>query len=959
MTNVNWHMATRTLAARGYETNMFDRPVFSENAAIAWNGNDSDFAALDDVCAHVTIVAGRCLKSSDGARTIVTARIARLEHIGVGQVLDPIPNGNSTPLQVRVVGIVVPIQPHGDFWSPWPYLLTDSRGFGTPRIDAFFVTHDFLDRHERDVEQFVSANLDLRVKTVGLDNLESLRTKITRLQSYAARMIAPSQTSVPLARSDLPAIIGSIFAETSDARALVVVPSSELLLLAVTLLYATVAVTARASARELALAKLRGRTTGSLLMQLFIQPAALVLSASPIAAALSWVVIEANARRIFGVGTPVEFPATALAAIAFATVATALAAIVAAQRALSVPVSALLTDTDSPPFRSTRMIVFDVAALMSGAVGIIALTSGSGSPSGTVNPVVAVAPVLVGAAGSVIVLRAIPAIGRRVVRWTNESQLIATYIAVRQIVRRPGNNRFVVMVSVAVSVAYVAVATWSSAGENRNQLALAETGAAVAYYVRPGPHVHDFRLAVDRADPRGHTMAAAIVRAPRTTPVIGIDASRFAGVGAWDSLQSAEPLGRILSTLGGGAPSVLLTQRAARFEVDAALVPARATASLVVMTTGVDRYDRKLTFALHRGVNQFTRALTCALPCRVTSLLITARPHRGHELPADAQIDASVKASTAPTTARASWRPVRGFDLTSRWRQSGLGVLRFRTTHGGLGITSTPDGDKQGWPSAVSADTPSSLPGVVAENTARYYTPETIHHIATFGLDFAPIDVDGSIRAVNIPTLGRTGVMVDLGLLLRIARGELSPQTQLVVYANAAAPQDMTARLARQGVTVIRVVRAATYDAQLARTGPGYADSLYGFAALIASLLALAASVLNSATTARRRSYEFIAFGTAGVSPRLLRRAIAIEMAALLGTAVIIGSIAGSICAELVLARTPLVVGGQIGPPIDTHVPAGTASVFISAVSAAFLLVGAVANRAVARRATATRLREV
>ena len=542
MEHTKWHLATHRLAAQAYASRMFDKPVFSENAAIGWNGTDSEFAAIDDLCGHVTLVAGRCLTPSDDADTMVTARIARMEHIRVGQVLDPVPGGSSDVIRVRVVGIADPIRPRGEFWSPWPYLLTESRGFGKPRIDAFFVSHYFLDRHEGDVEQFVSANLDLRTNTMGLDDLESLRATVTRLQSYASKMIAPSQTSVPIAHSDLPAIIGSIFAQTSVARALVITPSSQLFLVAVILLWATVSVTARASSRELALAKLRGRSTGSLLMQLFVQPAALVLLASPIAAVLAWVVIDGTARRTFGAGTPVEFPTTALETLALATVATTVAAIGAAQRTLSVPISELLTDTDSHASRSATLLLFDLAMVVLGAVAVTEMASESGTPAGTVNPLVAVAPVLVAAALSVIVLRGIPLVGRRILRWTNESPLIATYIAVRQIVRRPSNNRVVVMVSVAVAVAYVAITIWSSSDGNRHQLALAQTGAAVAYYVTAGPQVHDLRIAVDRADPSGNTDAAAIVRAPRTTPVIGIDTRRFAGVGAWNSLESAVPL---------------------------------------------------------------------------------------------------------------------------------------------------------------------------------------------------------------------------------------------------------------------------------------------------------------------------------------------------------------------------------------------------------------------------------
>ncbi len=71
--------------------------------------------------------------------------------------------------------------------------------------------------------------------------------------------------------------------EMSLSRTLIVLPTVQLVLLAIFVLYAVVAGTTSIQGPEVALAKLRGRRPGSVLFQGIVQPILLILLAAPVA----------------------------------------------------------------------------------------------------------------------------------------------------------------------------------------------------------------------------------------------------------------------------------------------------------------------------------------------------------------------------------------------------------------------------------------------------------------------------------------------------------------------------------------------------------------------------------------------------------------------------------------------------------------------------------------------------
>jgi putative ABC transport system permease protein len=951
ISDVNWGEAIHALAGQAADPRWFDPPVYSEEAPVEWTGLNhyaSEFAALDGLCAHVRIVAGRCLSDTSVADTVVTQRTAQQQHLTVGQALAPVPGGNSAKLPVRVVGIVAPLRPQGSYWAPWSgYLNAGDSVFGKalPRVDGFFVSHRMLAAHLLDVTQTLAVNLRLRPAAIRLDDLGPLRARIKDVEDAAARVPAGYALSIPTVGSGLPGVLDAMQKEMSLARTLVILPTAQLVLLAIAVLYAVVAGTAAASGNDVALAKLRGRRTGSVLTQGLAQPVLLVVIAAPIASLIAWGVVKLVAGHLLGGGVDVTFPAVAVQVVAVATAASVLAAAVAARRIIVSPVAQLLRRGGNTNGSSLGLLLADAAAVALAVAGVVELASNGAVDSGRTNPLSAVAPIVLGAALAVLVLRILPLIGSVLLHTSRDSRRVASFLAVRQIVRRPVGARVVVLLGVAIALATFAVVNWSVAATNRDQRALEQAGANSVLLVRTAPDVHDLRTAVDRADPSGRSMAAALVRVDRGTPLLAVDTSRFRGVAAWADKNSAVDLPSVLSRLAPrAAPSVVVAGTALRLDVDATKLPRKRRPTLSVELTGAGHVATSYQFGPVRiGHNFFRQPLgaVCPKPCRITGFTLQSA-----EQPSAGEIDAIVSASAD------------GFNDPARWRSDDGGIVRLHSAGHGLGVKVRQSSPGAGWPTLLSADTPSHLPAVVAVGTAGTYSGEQIHDITSFGLDSSSLDLDGVATAVSLPYLDHTGVMIDFGGALNAMRAELSNETQLEVFAAASAPSDLAARLARQGVTVVRTMHQASFVDRLEHTGPAFADGLFLVAAAAAALLAIGATVLAGVTTARHHGYEFAALEVAGVRPRTLRRAAALEQLVLLVLGLLVGIIAGVVGAKLALPSTPVFVDQHIGPPIAKAVPYPLIAVLAAVLAAVFAGTSAGIARVVSHQATAGRLRE-
>jgi hypothetical protein len=538
--------------------------------------------------------------------------------------------------------------------------------------------------------------------------------------------------------------------------------------------------------------------------------------------------------------------------------------------------------------------------------------------------------------------------------WTRDSRWLATFLVVRQLLRRPAEARAVLLVAVAVSIAAFAVTTWADSGHNRSLRALNSAGADTVLLVRPGPGVDDLRTAVDRADPGGHSMAVAYTNVDQLPPLIAVDTARFASVGAWVPGNSSAALPSVLHRLADPAAPVTVPGTRLRLHVDLIRHPSQPV-HLAVIFTEADHTQAVRTVApVAPGTGSYDIALpsACASRCSVAALELTA--NTPENLDAVSEIEAVISASVR---SHGGWRPVRSFGDHTRWRGDGQGPAAIGTAGASLSLDLRQSSGSAPWPSAVSAAIPTALPAIVASAQAALYEGNQIHSVEAVGLDGQTVSVDGVIQAVTLPQVDRNGVMVDFGTALAAMDGPAAPTTQYQVWLSSHAPSDMAALLARQHVYVQRTIHSASYRPALDDSGPAFADSLFLLSALAATVLAIGATAVGRVLSVRRRGYELAALEAVGVSPRTLRRATAAEQGSVFGIGLLVGLAAGLVGSQLALPSTPVFVDTSTGPPLVLGLPWALLAALTMGMIVVFVVVSLAIARVVERAATPSQLR--
>lgn len=955
----DWGGQVRRLAAEVARDRLFAAPVMEEQVDVDYGGTPPAFkdelAAVDDLCLHVRIVRGRCLSGDSTSAAVISTNTARAEHLTVGGTLAATaPNG--VTIRLRVAGVYRPLAPGGAFWEPWDLFGAGqpASGNGLAPADALFVTPAALSSRVQRVPETLSANVALVPRRVGHGDVGELSTTIAQVRATVGRLSTPYGAPPATVTTFLPAILGETGNETSLARTLVTVATVQLALLAIFLLYAVVANTTSAQGPEVALAKLRGRRARSVLLQGVAQPVALVVLAAPVAALLAWVLVRLLAGRLLGRPVDVAFPPAAYGVAALAVLGGVLAAIVAAYRIVTTPVGALMRLGAATPGSAVGLLLADAAAVTIAVAGLIELEAGGVLRSGRANPLAMLAPTLLALAGAVVTLRLLPLLARPLARWTRDSRHLATFLVVRRLMRRPAEARAVLLVAVAVSIAAFALATWASAGHNRELRALDLAGADTVLIVRPGAAVHDLRTAVDRADPGGHSMAVAYSSVDEP-PLLAVDTTRFAGVGAWVAGNTPAPLRYVLHRLAGSRPPPVIV-RGTRLRLRIALgrhLPRPVHLALTVGEPNFDQATRTIA-PVRPGAGSYELSLpaTCAAGCRVDALGLTANTsaYSNQVSAIDAVIGAWVRGGDG-------WRPVASFGDPARWRGDGKGPVTIASAGASLSLDVRQTSGSAAWPSAVSAAVPAILPGIVASGTAALYEGEQIHSVTAVGLDGETTNVDGVFRSLTLPRIDRNGMMVDFGSALAAMAGAAAPTTQYQVWLSASAPANMAARLARQHVYVTRTIHASTLRASVDASGPAFADSLFLIAALAAIVLAVGATAVGRVVSVRRRGYELAALEAVGVAPRTLRRATAAEQGSIFAIGLCVGLAAGLLGSRLALPSMPIFVDTSTGPPLVFALPWALLGALAAGLLVVFAAVSVAMARLVERAATPSQLR--
>ncbi len=269
---------------------------------------------------------------------------------------------------------------------------------------------------------------------------------------------------------------------------------------------------------ELRVARLRGFPLPTLLAVSITEPAALCAIGVVLGILGAWGVVLLAASILFTPGTTVGLDMWTF--VGFGTVVLTICAVLGLS-SLRLLRGYGLAGSSRPSGGSRSRLAIDVSILAISVVAVVgAATSGALSSHG--NPVAAAAPAVIALGTSVIAIRIVEYLCRRLSVATLDSSAVPFFLAVRQIGRRPTALREGRTLVIAVALACFAVSAWSVARSNRLTAATFSIGARTVVTVTPAGRSLD--QAVDAVDPRGRFAMAAMQVSGPGTPLIG---SRF------------------------------------------------------------------------------------------------------------------------------------------------------------------------------------------------------------------------------------------------------------------------------------------------------------------------------------------------------------------------------------------------------------------------------------------------
>ncbi len=766
------------------------------------------------------------------------------------------------------------------------------------------------------------------------------------------RTFATNQSLAAPVFTDLGKEVSQATQESNLMQAIVIVVDLQLVLLALFVLFGLVARTAEAREKEVALAKLRGFRTWSVLVVGLLEPVAMLCISLPLGLALAFLAMR-GAQPWLLPGALVTLQPLVLWAAVAAFAGGLVATLFGARRILTRRLSEELRAVE-PKSSSTARAALDAAALALALAGIVELLL-AGVLNGTQpNPLAAFAPGLVAVAIAVVGVRLLPVIAAVVVRWTENSTRLATGLAVRQVVRRPTSLRQITVLAVATALACFAVAGWAAAGVNRTTRADFVLGAARVLTVQV-PNGVNLETAVDRADPSGdYAMAAMLSKIPSQN-LLAVQVSRFQRVAYWPAGVSSVRLATIVRWLTPHLQSPLIfTGTAVRATITESGTP-NPPPDLVfnMVDSGGDPGVADFGF-LRPGTHVYAAALpaTCTGGCHVLQLDPLWNPSAG----GPQQAVYNLTLAQLQVLRKGTWTSLAGnLAKPGYWQPQGGGVAVTPGSDGAgpeLSLAVDDQASDSVSPAVAPAAMPQTLHGVVTQ--ANGVSDLAAASIENF--DGNSLTLDVPYRVVALPQLGYEGFLVDLKTAMR---AETAPPSQTVsqVWLAPRAPSSIERSLRAQGLRITQVQTPAADIRSMDRGGLALAYLFFLFAAGAAAVLAIGAAVFSVFMTSRRRAFELAVLRAIGVSNRTLLRSLLGEQLLVLGPGVLLGVGAGLLGALMALPSVPEFVSTSGGPQVQLVFVVLPITLMMAALVVLLAVAAGLASAATLRLASWDRLR--
>lgn len=913
------------VAALTLDTTVAPRGATPNGAQLAWR---------EGACRHVHVVQGHCPR--------------RAGEVMIGASSTAIPGWRvGSPLVVAgrpmlVSGTYRPLDPLGDYWAGRPYFAPLSGSPASAPVDDLFTVRATFGALPRTMG--VGATLDRRIR-LGQVRLADLPALSRELTAYGPGAVLPgglseaSQTGILSVLQQGRAIAGTLTAP-------VVVVEAQLLLLCWLVLFLVVANGAEARGPEIALAKLRGVPTTPTVVFGLLDSLLLIAIAVPFGLACAYGWVSGMARLQLAPGTPVALTGAAVEAALVAAAGAWVAAVLAGVRTLRRPVVEQWRRA-SRRVRARPWLV-DLVVVLAAIAALVALV-GAGAVGGDGAPSTGalVAPGLVVLAVALVGSRVLPSLCRVLFAPTRRRGWLGTFLAVRQIARRPSTLRLALVLAVGVGLVTFAVDAWAVGRTNAHDRAWTEVGAAETLQVLPPPG-QDIGAIVDRLDPTGR-QAAAVSETTDYNDVppiwlLAVQPHRFAQVAFWRG-DFGRPLSALADRLDPPVVHpVVLHGDAIAVQVRVLGQSARRRPVLVADLRQPGGGMAPVTLGSLRPGRQL---LTAALPCSRCSL-----SGLGLDRPGGAfyPIQSRLLVTGVDVHGDGGWHRVRA-DLTGHghWRAASAGALPPRPTPAGLALSARA-GDTA-TPTWRVADRPARLPALV---TSTAMAAGSSHRIA--GLDGDDLPITAVSTGAALPGVGANEVILDRTFAQRAMQGE-SGAIEMVWLAPSAIAT-FPHRLEQAGVTIVSRNSAAHRTALYERQGPELALLLFLCGAALGAALAAGGCVLTSYLSGRRRTYEIAALLAQGVPRRTLFAGLALEQGLLLGFGIVAGAAAGIAGAEIALPTIPEFADNPTAPPMLYGLHAALVAGTLAATVAVLAVVVAASSVSLLRGSRFTQLRE-
>lgn len=560
-----------------------------------------------------------------------------------------------------------------------------------------------------------------------------------------------------------------------------------------------------------------------------------------------------------------------------------------------------------------RVLAGEAVLVATAVIGIYQLVDLG--PDASQNGLGLLAPGLVAAAVGIVAGRVVVLTARAWARRTRWRPRVPAFLASRQIARRAGLARTVVLVTVAVGISTFAVQAWSIAAAYRDGRAAMEVGAATVLDVAATSPL-GLADAVERVDPGGeHAMAVTLFDDPNVPPqrrMIAVDTGRLAAVSAWNPDWSETAVTTLADQMVPGESGRLEVQGTHwRVDVETRLVSRTHPPLLQAQVRTADGLPATLLLGRleHGGTVVESDHPECDRGCRLIGLTFVRTPGELGRL----------GATVVFRTLSVDGVEVDDAFAPADWRPQLLGERREASAE----ITDAPGGGLQvsflsgvtDFPAVLRADVAATVPAVLTASTdaGQLRASRALFAAGPSGERIELADVG---RAVVLPVLGRYGAMVDIEV------AGLHTDTEGVglryqVWLGPEAPESIVGSLQREGLDVLDVRTVHEREAELDAQGPALALLLLLFGAAVALATAGTAVIASAFVEARRRAYEFAALRTVGVATPSLRLAATIETGVLLAVGTVLGIVCGMATAWLATTAVPVSTDPASGPPVS------------------------------------------